>query len=194
MNYVSTTTFGADPTPIECELTNLVPPPHYPSLEVGRVHPPLGAPTSFLSPISKSNIYCSPILSDGINYFYGPKQHTAQISSTTYLTSLTIGPSNFIFMGSLSPPTPSLVFNKDETSTTHPPMQDIDRIPIVPTQTTSHVTQIQQSDTLFHILFCGWMTLNCIILYICSIILGILWALFPDYQYQDTKVKHHYTW
>ena len=178
MHYVSTTTVGDDPTPIECEPTTLVPPPQHLGLEVRRVHLPLGAPTSFVSPISKSNFSSSPIMNEGINSFHGLQHPTHQSSSTIYLTRSTIGPGNFISMGSPSPQTPSLVFNKDDTSTTHPPMKDIDHKPMVPTPTTSGVAQIHQSDTLFQILFCGCMTLNCIILYLWSIILGIWGAFF----------------
>lgn len=56
MHYMSTTTIGGEPTPIECEPTTLVPPPQHINLEVGRVNLPLREPTSFVSPISKINI------------------------------------------------------------------------------------------------------------------------------------------
>ena len=88
-------------------------------------------------------------MSDGINSFCGAQHPTHQGSSTIYLTGSTIGPRNFISMGSPFPPTPSLVFKKDDTSTTHPSMQDIDQQPMVPTPTTLGVAQIHEPDTLF---------------------------------------------
>lgn len=186
MHYVSTPTIGGKSTPIECEPTTLVSPPHHFSLEVGRVHPPLGEATSSVSPIYKSNFSSSPTVTDGINSFHSPQHPTHQCSFMSYLTSSTIGPDNFISMGSPSPPTPSLMFKKDGTSTTLAPMKDIDHQPMVPTPTISSAAQLHEPDTLFQILFCGCMTLNCIILYLWSIILGIWWAFFPQYLYQDT--------
>lgn len=139
---------------------------------------PLGEPTSFGSPISKSNFASSPMVSDGINSFHGPQHPLHQKSSPNYLNGSTIGAGNPISMGSPSPPTSSLMFKKDDASINNYPMQDIDHQPMVLIPTTLGVAQIHEPSTFFQILFCGCTTLNYMILYLWYIILGIWWDLF----------------
>jgi len=143
MHYMSITTVDTNPTPIECEPTTLVPPPHHPSLEVSQVHSPLGEPTSCFSPIYESNFVFSPIVIDDINSLYGPQHPPRHSSSPNCLNSSTIGPGNFISLGSSSLPRSLLVSKKDGTFASQSPMQDIDQQPMFPTPTTIGVAQTQ---------------------------------------------------
>ena len=84
MHFMSTTTIDDDPAPTECDLIALVPPPHHFGLEVGKVHLPLGEPTSRFSPVYESNFVFSPIVSDNTTCFLSPQYSIHHSHLTSY--------------------------------------------------------------------------------------------------------------
>jgi hypothetical protein len=53
-------------------------------------------------------------------------------------------------------------------------------------KTPMDITYPSGSDTIFQILFCGWLTLNFLRLYLWSIILGMWQQPFPQSSYKNT--------
>lgn len=70
--------------------------------------------------------------------------------------------------------------------TNHAHIRDVStqfKVPNPPTD----ITQNSGSDTLFQILFCGCSTLNCLLLYLWSMIFVILQQLSPHSSYDNTE-------
>jgi hypothetical protein len=203
MHYVSTATSHATSTPPKNDPMPLEPPPHHLGLEDGWIHSSLGESMHVSSPKPKRNHEISTTFFPEDKEFFEATTSFNDSSDNLHLGSPihywqgpnnSIGaPSNIISLDKVITPSQIrsyLITDRDirdssSMMTNHAHIGDVStqfKVPNPPID----ITQNNGSDTLFQILFCGCSTLNCLLFYLWSIILGIWKQPFPQSSYDNT--------